>query len=157
MVLWDTSPPSSQPAEFSVRVTIPFPKTSSLDLLACHEVSSISLGSVTYVLCDTLARHNVGLTESKFRRHMRYECIYVKDKHRALFSTGVVHMHISAQKEAEINAANPWDYAQPTHGTRPGHVRAAGGVQNPCCLTWYSRTKMKMLSAPTASTRKGTT
>ena len=59
-------------------------------------MSSMSLGSVTDVLCDTLARHNVGLTESKFRRHVRYKYIYVKDKHRALFSTGIVHMDISA-------------------------------------------------------------
>lgn len=31
------------------------------------------------------------------------------------------------------------------------------GMKSPSLLTWYSRTKMKMLSAPTASTRKGTT
>ena len=96
MVLWDTTPPSSQSADLSNKVTIPFPSTSSLNLLDCHAVSSMSLGSVTDVLCDTLARHNVGLTESKFRRHVRYKYIYVKDKHRALFSTGIVHMDISA-------------------------------------------------------------
>lgn len=44
-----------------------------------------------------------------------------------------------------------------------GQRRRSGGCRNLASAhakrsrTWYSRTKMKMLSAPTASTRKGTT
>ena len=47
MVLWDTSPPSSQSAGFPNKVNIPCPNNWSPDLLACRVVSSISLDSVT--------------------------------------------------------------------------------------------------------------
>lgn len=48
-------------------------------------------------------------------------------------------------------------------GGAPGRIGAHGQSREPTrarlrrALTWYSRTKMKTLSAPTASTRKGTT
>ena len=46
MVLWDTSPPSSQSAGFPNKVVIPveFLNNLSLDLLACRAMSSMSLG-----------------------------------------------------------------------------------------------------------------
>ena len=46
LVLWDTSPPSSWSAGFPNKVTILCPNSSSLDLLACHVASSMSLDSV---------------------------------------------------------------------------------------------------------------
>ena len=46
MVLWDTGPLSSRSAGFPNRVTIPCPNT-SLDVLACHSASSVSLDLVT--------------------------------------------------------------------------------------------------------------
>ena len=49
MVLWDTSPSSSQSAGFPNKVAIPCPDTSSPDLLACREASSMSLDLVTLV------------------------------------------------------------------------------------------------------------
>ena len=51
MVLWGTNPPSSQPAGFPNKVVIPCANTMSLDLLACHAVSSTSLDSVTNFMC----------------------------------------------------------------------------------------------------------
>ena len=45
MVLCNTSPPSSQSAGFLNKVPIPFPNNSYLHLLACPEVSSMSLDS----------------------------------------------------------------------------------------------------------------
>ena len=48
MVLWDTSPPSSRSSGFLNKVAIPYPSNSSLDLLACCAVSSMSLDSVTF-------------------------------------------------------------------------------------------------------------
>ena len=50
VVLWETSPPSSRSAGFLNKVTIPCPNTSSLDVLACHAVNSISLDSVAEAL-----------------------------------------------------------------------------------------------------------
>ena len=47
MVLWDSSPPSSQSAGFPNKVTIPCPNNLSLDLLTCRAASSTSLESVT--------------------------------------------------------------------------------------------------------------
>ena len=47
MVLWGSSPPSSQSADFLNKVTIVCPNTSPLDLLACHLVSSRSLHWLT--------------------------------------------------------------------------------------------------------------
>ena len=50
MVLWDTSTPSFQCAGLPNKYTIPCSNASSLDLLACHAVSSRSLDSVTFFL-----------------------------------------------------------------------------------------------------------
>ena len=50
MVLWDTSTPSFQSAGFPNKHTIPCSSASSLDLLACHVVSSRSLDLVTFFL-----------------------------------------------------------------------------------------------------------
>ena len=47
LVLWDISPPYSLSAGFSSKLAIPCPNDSSLNLLACHEVSSMCLNSVT--------------------------------------------------------------------------------------------------------------
>lgn len=47
MVLWNTSPPPSQPAGFLNKIAISCPNNSSLDLLACCEMRSRSLNSVT--------------------------------------------------------------------------------------------------------------
>ena len=47
MVLQDTSPPSSQSAGLLNKVAIPCPSNSSLNLLACRAVSSMTLNSVT--------------------------------------------------------------------------------------------------------------
>ena len=50
MVLWDTSPQSSRSAGFLNKVAIPCPNNSSLNLLACRAMSSMSLAWVTVVL-----------------------------------------------------------------------------------------------------------
>ena len=50
MVLCNKSPPSSLFAGFPNKVTIPCPKNSSLDFLACCAVSSTSLDSVTQIV-----------------------------------------------------------------------------------------------------------
>ena len=47
MFLWDTGLPSSPTAAFLNKVAIPCPNTWSLDLLACHGASGISLHLVT--------------------------------------------------------------------------------------------------------------
>ena len=52
MVLWDISPPSSRSAGFLNKVAIPCPNSLSLDLLACHAVSGMSLDWVTQALKD---------------------------------------------------------------------------------------------------------
>ena len=58
MVLWDSSPASSQSAGFLNKVSL---NSSSLSMyLVCHEASSMSLNSVTQ-----LVRGNVGNGEEK--------------------------------------------------------------------------------------------
>ena len=52
MFLWDTSSPSSPSAGFLNWVSIPCLNNSSLYLLACCAVSSVSWGSVTLSLCS---------------------------------------------------------------------------------------------------------
>lgn len=47
MDLWDSSPPSSLPADFLNKITIPSPSSLFLNWLACHALSSMSLGLVT--------------------------------------------------------------------------------------------------------------
>ena len=44
MVLWNTRPPSSLPAGFPNKVAVPWPRTSSLDLLACFVCEQYELG-----------------------------------------------------------------------------------------------------------------
>ena len=51
MVLWGMSL-SSQFASFLNKVAVPCPNDSFLDSLACHEVSSMSLNSVTIMLTE---------------------------------------------------------------------------------------------------------
>ena len=54
LVLWDTSPSSSQSAGFLNKVTIPRPNNSSVDLLVCRVVSSTSLNLVIVLKeCDS--------------------------------------------------------------------------------------------------------
>ena len=60
MVLWDTSPPSSQSAGFLRKVAIPCLNTSSLDVLSCHAASSMSLDLVIQ-----LERGEIGRPEKK--------------------------------------------------------------------------------------------
>ena len=49
MVPWDNSLPSSRSTGFPNKVAIPCPNTSSLNSLACHVVSSMSLDSIILV------------------------------------------------------------------------------------------------------------
>ena len=61
MVLWDSSPASSQSAGFLNKVAIPCLNSLSLSMyLVCHEASSMSLNSVTQ-----LARGDIGNGEEK--------------------------------------------------------------------------------------------
>ena len=46
-VLWDSSPPSSQSADFLNTISIPCPNNSRHDLLVCHVAGSTSLDLVT--------------------------------------------------------------------------------------------------------------
>ena len=50
MIPWNTSPSSSPSASFPNKATICCPIHLSLDLLACHVMSSMSLDSVTITL-----------------------------------------------------------------------------------------------------------
>ena len=49
MVLWDTSLPSLPSAGFLNTVAVPCPSKSSVSLLACYVVSSMSLDALTFL------------------------------------------------------------------------------------------------------------
>ena len=57
LVLWDTSPPSSQSTDFSNKICIPCPNNFSLNLLASHAASSMNLDLVTYIHNRILLNH----------------------------------------------------------------------------------------------------
>ena len=79
MVLWDMSPPPSQALDSLNKVAIPCPDTLSLDLLAYHAVSSVSLDSGIVPGCnqakcgqESLLRELVSLRGSVWEMHRPY-------------------------------------------------------------------------------------
>ena len=78
LVLWDISPPYSLSAGFSSKLAIPCPNDSSLNLLACHDVSRTSLDSVTEELTILLF-----CEDFHFHSFSHSSCIWVLLRARA--------------------------------------------------------------------------
>ena len=87
-VLWDTSMPSFQSAGFPNKYTIPCSSASSLDLLACHVVSSRSLDSVTFFLQPCLRWPYCELYLKGYRLPVKVHRDKIQSRHTMVLGPG---------------------------------------------------------------------